>query len=85
MAIIETNATLPQEYYDKLAQRRRRDAIKRRLQELSEDFVQVLAGETIDDIEARRAEFVTLHNELRVLEGKEPRAVAAVEGGEETV
>ena len=51
--------------------------IKRRLRALSEDLVQVLAGEEIPDIEERRAEFVALHNELRVLEGKEPRLIAA--------
>ena len=51
--------------------------IKERLRALSEDLVQVLAGEEIPDIEERRAEFVALHNELRVLEGKEPRLIAA--------
>lgn len=51
--------------------------IKRRLQALTEDLVQAMAGEIVPDIEARRAEFVALHNELRKLEGKEPRLIAA--------
>lgn len=51
--------------------------IKRRLQALTEDLVQAMAGEIVPDIEARRAEFVALHNELRELEGKEPRLIAA--------
>jgi hypothetical protein len=51
--------------------------IRRRLQALTEDLVQAMAGEIVPDIEARRAEFVALHNELRELEGKEPRLIAA--------
>ena len=51
--------------------------IKRRLQALTEDLVQAMAGEIVPDIEARRAEFVAFHNELRELEGKEPRLIAA--------
>ena len=39
--------------------------------------MQSLVGEVVPDIESRRAEFVALHNELRVLEGKEPRLIAA--------
>lgn len=51
--------------------------IKSRLTSLSEDIVQDQAGELVPDIAERMAEFVRLHNELRVLEGKEPREVKA--------
>ena len=51
----------------------RKVEIQTRLNELNQDFVQVLAGAVIDDIEERRKEFQTLHNELRTLLGKEPR------------
>lgn len=47
--------------------------ISARLTALTQDFVQAECGEIIEDIDARRAEFVTLHNELRTLLGKEPR------------
>ncbi len=56
---------------------RRRIFIEGRLRALTEDIVQSLVGEVVPDIEERRAEFVALHNELRVLEGKEPRLIAA--------
>jgi hypothetical protein len=59
--------------------------LQKRLNELSKDIIQSLVGEDVPNLDLRKAEFVALHNELRVLEGKEPRAVAAVEGGEETV
>lgn len=48
---------------------------KQRLAELTKDFAQVEAGLQIDDIEERRAEFRTLLNEVRVLQGKEPRQI----------
>ena len=47
----------------------------KRLEELTKDFAQVEAGLQIDDIEERRAEFRTLLNEVRVLQGKEPRQI----------
>lgn len=46
---------------------------KQRLTELTKDFAQVQAGFIIDDIEERKAEFRTLLNEVRELQGKEPR------------
>lgn len=48
-------------------------AIKERLAQLSEDFIQAWAGAQISDIDARKTEFATLHNELRSLLGKTPR------------
>ena len=44
-----------------------------RLTELTKDLAQVQAGLIIDDIEDRKLEFRTLLNEVRVLQGKEPR------------
>lgn len=44
-----------------------------RLTELTKDFAQVEAGLIIDDLETRKAEFRTLLNEIRVLQGKQPR------------
>lgn len=49
--------------------------IQARLTELDHDIVQDIAGEIVPNIEERKAEFVTLHNELRVLLGKEERAL----------
>lgn len=48
---------------------------KRRLEELTKDFAQVQAGLIIDDIEDRKIEFQTLLNEVRILQGKEPRQI----------
>ena len=47
--------------------------IKPRLEQLSQDIVQSLAGAKFDDLEERKQEFQTLHNELRILLGKMPR------------
>ena len=51
----------------------RKFEIQTRLSQLSQDFVQAIAGAYFEDFETRKAEFQTLHNELRVLEGKKPR------------
>ena len=47
----------------------------KRLEELSKDFAQVQAGLFIEDIEERKLEFQTILNEVRVLQGKEPRNI----------
>lgn len=47
--------------------------LRRTLRELSEDFIQVSAGAVIPDIDARKALFRQLHNELRQLKGLPPR------------
>jgi hypothetical protein len=58
--------------------------IKQRLDELNKDFIQSILGADfgtkvlengieIDVFEAKKTEFISLHNELRELEGKEPR------------
>lgn len=49
--------------------------IQQRLVELDQDIVQDIAGEVVPDITARKLEFIELHNELRVLLGKEARDV----------
>lgn len=46
---------------------------QKRLAELTKDFAQVEAGLIIDDLEERKQEFRTLLNEVRVLQGKQPR------------
>lgn len=48
-----------------------------RLAELTKDFAQVEAGLIIDDLEERKAEFRTLLNEVRVLQGKQPREIVS--------
>jgi hypothetical protein len=52
---------------------KRAGEIKDRLSQLSEDFAQAYAGAQIPDIELRKREFADLHNELRVMLGKNPR------------
>lgn len=47
--------------------------IRRRLDELSNDFVQAFAGAYIPDLDERKKEFAELHNELRLLLGKPNR------------
>lgn len=47
--------------------------IKPQMDSLSQDFIQYYLGATIENIEERKAKFISLHNELRELLGKEPR------------
>lgn len=51
----------------------RKVEITERLNQLSQDFIQVMAGAYFEDLETRKTEFQALHNELRELEGKPPR------------
>lgn len=44
-----------------------------RLASLSHDIVQAQVGAIFDDFDDRIKEFKNLHNEIRMLEGKEPR------------
>lgn len=60
-------------YTQKELNEQRKVKISFRLNQLSQDFIQSLAGAEIENLEERRLEFQKLHNELRVLEGKEPR------------
>lgn len=46
----------------------------RRMEELSKDFIQDYLGATITNLDIKKQEFVRLHNEVRTLQGKEPRA-----------
>lgn len=52
---------------------RRLTTIYVRLEQLSQDFIQAQVGAEFDDLEERKEEFRSLHNELRGLLGKEPR------------
>ena len=47
--------------------------IKSRLEELNKDFIQYYLGAVIPNIEDKKIEFISLHNELREFLGKEPR------------
>lgn len=67
---IERNINVDISFYEN--QRLIQDKINR-LTELTKDLAQVEAGLIIDDLETRKAEFRTLLNEVRVLQGKEPR------------
>lgn len=49
--------------------------IQSRLDQLSQDLVQDMVGEDVPDIKERKAEFVELHNELRILLGKDAREI----------
>lgn len=51
----------------------RKFEITERLNQLSQDFIQAQVGACFEDYAKRQLEFQELHNELRVLEGKEPR------------
>lgn len=53
--------------------------IKTRLEQLSQDIIQSLAGAEFEDLAERQKEFQTLHNELRILLGKEPRKYVEVD------
>lgn len=48
-----------------------------RLEKLSQDLIQAQAGAIIKDLEARKLEFQTIHNEIRALQGKEARPYAS--------
>lgn len=52
---------------------RRLSQLKLRLQELSEDIVQIQCGAVFEDADDRKAEFREVHNEIRRIIGKEPR------------
>lgn len=67
---IERNINVDISFYEN--QRLMQEKINR-LTELTKDLAQVEAGLIIDDLETRKAEFRTLLNEVRVLQGKEPR------------
>ena len=67
---IERNINVDISFYEN--QRLMQEKINR-LTELTKDLAQVEAGLIINDLETRKAEFRTLLNEVRVLQGKEPR------------
>ena len=58
---------------DKELNEQRKVEIQGRLNQLTQDFIQADLGAVFDDLEARKSEFKTLHNELRELQGKEKR------------
>lgn len=62
-----------EEFSSCIEKEKREEKIKSRLNNLTQDFIQVLCGAVFEDIEERKQEFRTLHNELRVFQGKKPR------------
>lgn len=66
--------SIPEPTQEELNNKRKYE-IQERLTQLDQDIIQDMAGEIVPDIEEKKAEFVELHNELRELLGKEPRAV----------
>lgn len=60
-------------YTEKELKQNRIVKIQARLDNLDKDFRQADLGAVFEDLEKRKAEFIKLHNELRVLQGKEPR------------
>lgn len=59
--------------FKELSKQKRIAEIKQRLDELNKDFIQYYLGAVIENIEDKKIEFISLHNELRELIGKEPR------------
>ena len=55
------------------------DTKKVRLEELRKDIVQDVAGLIIPNIEEKKAEYRTILNEVRVLQGKQPRDIVSRE------
>lgn len=49
------------------------DEINKRLTSLTQDFIQVQLGAIFEDLEERKEEFKTIHNELRELQNKKKR------------
>lgn len=49
------------------------EEIKQEMESLSQDFIQYYLGGIIENIEERKARFISIHNELRELLGKQPR------------
>lgn len=68
----EFDLFMSQEKDNELKQKRIAE-IQSRLSQLSQDFIQADLGAVFDDLEERKREFKTLHNELRELQGKEKR------------
>lgn len=61
------------EFEQKQLEQQKKFELTNRLNQLSQDFIQAMAGAEFEDLEKRQLEFQSLHNKLRVLEGKEPR------------
>ena len=75
ISYIETNLT-EEEHIKlgfKIVEERTPDEIKKRLDELNKDFIQYYLGAVIPNYQEKKAEFISLHNELRELEGKKTR------------
>lgn len=61
------------EFYNNIKINTQIEEKKQRLEELTKDLTQAQAGLIINNIEEKKSEFRVLLNEIRVLQGKEPR------------
>lgn len=50
-------------------------ANRARLDALSKDIIQHIAGENVPDYSEKCEEFIRIHNEVRLYEGKQPRSI----------
>lgn len=65
-------------YEELIAKQNKINELKAELSKLSEDIIQSQVGEIVPNIEERKTRFIALHNELRSLEGKEPRKTYSI-------
>lgn len=79
---VQVDTESKEAYREKLEQKKLYEENKCKLEKLTEDIVQSLAGENVPDIEARKSEFIRIHNQVRVYEGKEAREVLPIKTGE---
>ena len=73
--VVQVDTESKNAYIEKLEQKKSYEDNKNRLEKLTEDLVQSLAGEDVPDIEARKQEFIRIHNQVRAYEGKEARGI----------
>lgn len=63
-------------YYERKQKQENQEKIfdnLKRMEELSKDFIQSFIGADVPNLDVKKQEFVRLHNEVRNLQGKEPR------------
>lgn len=73
--VIRVDTEAKKTYTEKKEKTKIYEENKRMLSKLTEDIVQYVAGEDVPNIEERKAEFIRIHNEVRVYEGKEKRNI----------
>ena len=73
--VIRVDTEAKKTYTEKKEKAKIYEENKRMLSKLTEDIVQYVAGEDVPNIEERKAEFIRIHNEVRVYEGKDARGI----------